>query len=211
MSHDARDLSMHIAHALRLFAACSQVSLKSSACPGRDGKNLKVNDFKYGRKTYWLTSREAQDVLWMEDLMPSSEIVKAYVAHDKSYATTDACYLDAGDSFDSFLDRWKEKTLIHEYGQVPLKTGAVGNAYPHGTELQDLITETKDSEVWKRFIATGEQDLDGFEGEGEDEVRALRACCHCAPTCTHVHPPMCACVCSPIGALMYMCLCLSLS
>ena len=51
----------------------------------------------------------------------------------------------------------------------------------------------------------------GVSGEGEDEVRALRACCHCAPTCTHVHPPMCACVCSPIGALMYMCLCLSLS
>ena len=74
---------------------CSQVSLKSTAAPGRDGKNLKVNDFKYNSKTYWVTSREAPNVVWMEELLPSTEIVKAFCARDNSYLTTDACYLDA--------------------------------------------------------------------------------------------------------------------
>ena len=57
----------------------------------------------------------------------------------------------------------------------------------------------KDSEVWKHFIATGEQDLHGFEGEGEDEVRA-----HMCSLASHVHAHtlvwcmctrLCVCVC----------------
>ena len=74
---------------------------------------------------------------------------------------SDVCYLDVGDSFDSFLTRFQGNTLVAEYGQVPLKTGAIGNAYPYGTELQDLIMETKDSAVWKHFMETGDQDLTG--------------------------------------------------
>lgn len=170
-SHDSRDTSVHTAHALRLFALCLQVSLKSTAAPGREGKNLKANDFKYNRKTYWLTSRESPDVLWIEELMPSSDAVKAYIARDKAYAITDCSLLDAADSFDSFLSRWAAKTLVTEYCQVPTKAGSVGNAYPHGAELQDLFMETKDSASFRHFFETGEQDLDGFEGEGEDEVR----------------------------------------
>jgi hypothetical protein len=133
---------------------CSQVSLKSTAAPGRDGKNLKVNDFKYNRKTYWVTSREAPNVVWMEELLPSTEIVKAFCARDKSYLTTDACYLDAADSFDAYLSRWQQKTLIPEYGQVPLKTGAVGKAFPNGTEIQDLMVETS-RRACPRLICSG--------------------------------------------------------
>jgi hypothetical protein len=67
--------------------------LKSSAKPGREGRGLKADDFKYNRKSYWVTSREAPDVIWMEELMPSTEAVKAFVARDKDYATVDAWYV----------------------------------------------------------------------------------------------------------------------
>lgn len=154
-----------------MLTVCLQVSLKSTACPGRDGKNLKESDFKYNRKSYWLTSREAPNTLWIEELMPSCDVVKAYVARDKSYVNSEVCYLDCSDSFDSFLMRWKAKTLITEYDQVPLKTGAVGQVYPHFTEMDDLLSETKESKAWQHFLATGEQDLEGFEGDDDDEVR----------------------------------------
>ena len=121
----------------------SQISLKSTAVPGRGGGNLKVSDFKYSRMAYWVTSREAPEVVWMEELKPSSDAVKAFFARDKGYATSDACYLDAGDSFDSFVNRWEMKTLTKEYDQVPLKVGDVGKVYPHFVELQDLLTLTK--------------------------------------------------------------------
>ena len=64
--------------------------MKSSAKPGREGRTLKADDFKYNRKSYWVTSREAPDVIWMEELMPSTEAVKAFVARNKDYATVDA-------------------------------------------------------------------------------------------------------------------------
>jgi hypothetical protein len=81
-------------------------------------------------------------------------------------------YLDHGDSFDSFISRWDAKTLTPEYKQVPLKHGEVGQAFPHFIEIQDLFTATKESEVWRKFAETGEQDLDGFGGDDDDEFHA---------------------------------------
>lgn len=154
---------------MRARVCIVQVSVKSSATPGRGGKGLKAADFKYSRNAYWITSRESPSVVWVEDLKPSCEAVRFYAARDKSYATTDQAYLDAADSFDSFLSRWMAKTLTDEYGQAPTKHGEVGTVFPHLLELQDLFSETKASEIWQRFASTGEQDLDGFEGEAEEE------------------------------------------
>ena len=63
-------------------------------------------------------------------------------------------------------------TLVTEYGQVPLKHGEVGNAYPNLLQLQDLFEETKASAAWSSFMRTGDQDLDGFEEEEEEECDA---------------------------------------
>ena len=93
------------------------------------------------------------------------------MARDKGGVTTDVCFLDLGNSFDSFLKRWEGKTLIPEYCQVPLKTGDAGKVYPHFIEIQDLFKETKEGTHWAHFIATGDQDLDGFDGDDPDEVR----------------------------------------
>jgi len=62
--------------------------------------------------------------------------------------------------------------LTPEYKQVPLKHGEVGQAFPHFIEIQDLFTATKESEVWRKFAETGEQDLDGFGGDDDDEFHA---------------------------------------
>ena len=55
---------------------------------------------------------------------------------------------------------------------MPLKHGEVGQAFPHFIEIQDLFTATKESEVWRKFAETGEQDLDGFGGDDDDEFHA---------------------------------------
>jgi hypothetical protein len=167
---DARDSWMRSPHAPTPLATRAQISLKSTAKPGRDGKNIKQNDFKFSRKAYWVTSREAPNVLWIEELLPSSEAVKAFVVRDKEYATTDAEFLDSGDSFDSFLRRWADKSLNKEYDQAPIKVGDVGKVYPHWHEVEDLLLLTKESDVWTRFLETGDQDLDGFDGDLLDEV-----------------------------------------
>ena len=59
-----------------------------------------------------------------------------------------------------------------EYKQVPLKHGEVGQSFPHFIEIQDLFTATKESEVWLKFAETGEQDLEGFEGDDDEEFGA---------------------------------------
>ena len=62
--------------------------------------------------------------------------------------------------------------MTPEYKQVPLKHGEVGQSFPHFIEIQDLFTATKESEVWLKFAETGEQDLEGFEGEEDEEFDA---------------------------------------
>ena len=73
-----------------------QVSLKSSAKPGRNGANIKSQDFKYSRNEYWITSRQSPDVAWMESFTPSSAQVKAFLVRDKS-EYDDQKYLDRSD------------------------------------------------------------------------------------------------------------------
>ena len=62
----------------------SQLSLKSSAVPGRGGANVKGSDLKYSRDLYWITSRESPNVIWAEVHKPSSQLVRDYIARDKS-------------------------------------------------------------------------------------------------------------------------------
>ena len=116
---------------LAVVRARSQISLRSGCSPGRNGGNVKKGDFKYSRTTFWVTSRESPKVQWMQELKASSTPVKAFMARDKSYCTSDAHLLDMGDSFDKFLERWEAKTLNKEYNQAPTKCDTVGNAVPH--------------------------------------------------------------------------------
>ena len=142
----------------------------SSAKPGRNGGNLKASDFRYSRKSFWITSRESPDVVWIEEFKPSDAVVKAYVVKDKDDLDSKH-YLDASDSFDNFLQRFRNKTLTAEYKQVPIKHDEVGMVFPHIFEIQDLFKSVQSSDHFKEFLETGEQDLQGFEGDMEDEVR----------------------------------------
>ena len=84
------------------------------------------------------------------------------------------------------------KTLTKEYDQVPLKVGDVGKVYPHFVELQDLLTLTKESDMWVKFLKTGEQDLDGFVGDDSDEVfypALLSIYLRTPPYCVLLLPP----------------------
>ena len=110
--------------------------------------------------------------MWIEELKPSSDAVKSFIVRSKDYAVTDARYIDSADSFDSFISRWQNKTLVKEYNQAPIRHGEVGAAIPNFMELADLLAETKASEHWAAFVSTGEQDLEGFEGEDEEEFNA---------------------------------------
>jgi len=103
------------------------VSLKSTAKAGKNGNGLKDTDFKYNRNTYWLTSRETPDIVWIEQLGGQDEAVRSYVVRDKEDILVDMQYLDARDSFDSFLTRWRSKTIVKEYGQARLRAAMRGS------------------------------------------------------------------------------------
>ena len=77
----------------------SQLSLKSSAVPGRGGANVKGSDLKYSRDLYWITSRESPNVIWAEVHKPSSQLVRDYIARDKSMYE-DQQFLVVGDLYD---------------------------------------------------------------------------------------------------------------
>ena len=149
------------------------MSLKATAVPGRNGSNLKAKDFKYSRGAYWLTSREAPNVFWMEKLDGKDQAVKAYLVRNKS-EIEDKHFLDHADSFDTFLQQWQSKSLVSEYHQAPTKKDEVGDAFPNLNELNDIVVSTQGTGHWTKFMDTGEQvdeqDLDGFEGYDEDEL-----------------------------------------
>ena len=109
-----------------------QVSLKSTAKAGKNGNGLKDTDFKYNRNTYWLTSRETPDIVWIEQLGGQDEAVRSFVVRDKEDILVDMQYLDARDSFDSFLTRWRSKTIVKEYGQARAAT-KIARATNHPT------------------------------------------------------------------------------
>jgi hypothetical protein len=144
------------------MCALGQVSLKSSACPGRQGKGLKKSDFKFSRNTYYVTSREAPGIIWIEKFKPSDHAVRCYVVRDKT-ELDDQNFLDHGDLFDTYLMRWEAKTLDIAFKQVPIVTKEVGNAFPHILEVQDLYESTEKSAAFMEFTKTGEQVCDRIE------------------------------------------------
>ena len=132
--------------------------MSSKAKPGRGGNGLHASDFLFSRKAFWVTSREAPTVLWLENLAPSNSAVKAYIARQKE-GVPDQHLLDHADNFDSFIARWEANTIVKEYLQVPVKVGEVGKAHPSLLETQDIFKSTQESDHFLAFLKTGEQVL----------------------------------------------------
>eukprot|EP00966_Prymnesium_polylepis_P322236 7378505-Prymnesium_polylepis.1 len=124
-----------------LLLSSSQVSMRASATPGRNGVNLKVADFKHSRRLFYTRSREAPNVLWLEQLSLSDPCVVAYAERDKR-DYPDQCYLDPGDVFDAYCTLFGTKdgkAELVEAGQVPLKKGDVGEVFPSFSALADIV------------------------------------------------------------------------
>ena len=123
----------------------AQVSLKSSAKPGRNGANLHISNFKPTRKTYLVTSRQAQDIVWLEVLNPSHPAVREYQDRNKS-DYDDQKFLDHADTFDAFLLEFSSKearALLESRQQVPKVVGEVGVLYPRLLDLKDLVKSAR--------------------------------------------------------------------
>lgn len=119
-----------------------QVGIRSNAKPGRGGKDLRVNDLKHSRRVYATISREAPNVLWLEEMQPSNPAVKAYVKRNK-IEYPDQRFLDHGDTFDAFsleLDLDKVRGTVGFFAStcMPKKHGEVGTVYPPMLELGDI-------------------------------------------------------------------------
>jgi hypothetical protein len=117
-----------------------QVSIRSNARPGRGGKDLRVTDLKHSRRVYATISREAPNVLWLEEMLPSNPSVKAYVKRNKM-EYPDQRFLDHGDTFDAFsleLDLDKDKVGFFASTCMPKKHGEVGTVFPAMLELGDI-------------------------------------------------------------------------
>ena len=81
-----------------------QVSLKSAA----NVRLLSKNVFKHSINTYWITSKEAPDSLWLEELAPSSTEVEKFRmrVHDGCEV---ASFFTFDDCFEHFLQQWEAK------------------------------------------------------------------------------------------------------
>jgi hypothetical protein len=118
------------------------VGIRSTAKPGRGGKDLHVSDFKHSRRVYATVSRESPNVIWLEEKLPSHPSVKAYVKRNKT-EYPDQRFLDHGDTFDAFsveleLDKTRETEGFFASTCVPKKHGEVGTVYPMLLELGDI-------------------------------------------------------------------------
>lgn len=119
----------------------SQVSLRSSAKPGRKGVNLRKSDFKTTHKTYLVTSRESPTMYWIEVLNPSDPAILEYVDRDKTEYEGQK-YLDHGDCFDTFCEEFdikESRALLETREQLPLVLGNVGRCFPRTIDLVDTI------------------------------------------------------------------------
>ena len=72
---------------------------------------LNKSSFKHSINVYWVTSREAPDQLWLEELALSEAVVKKF-----NLRTNDghpaAAFLTFEDSFQNFLDAWEGKVSV---------------------------------------------------------------------------------------------------
>ena len=81
-----------------------QVSLRSDA----NARLLMKNSFKYSINTYWVTSLEAPDALWSEELPLSHDAVQRFRAraNDGDVGTSFFTFSDAAEHF---LNQWEAK------------------------------------------------------------------------------------------------------
>ena len=81
-----------------------QVSLREAA----NTRLLLKHSFKYSINTYWVTSLEAPDALWSEELPPSHEAVQRFRArvHNGDVGTSFFTFSDAAEHF---LNQWEAK------------------------------------------------------------------------------------------------------
>ena len=95
-----------------------QVSLRTDA----NTRLLMKNSFKYSINTYWVTSIEAPDALWSEELPASHEEVQRFRArvHDGDVGQS---FFTFSDAFEHFLNQWEAK--VHLANRMPLPPYAV--------------------------------------------------------------------------------------
>ena len=81
---------------------CPQVSLRSTTCPGKAGNNLQPKDFLFSRTLYAVTSIEASNQVWLEQLKGKDQVVRDFAARKKNLYPTQQ-FLDHGDTFDALV------------------------------------------------------------------------------------------------------------
>ena len=120
----------------------SQVTVRGSAKPGRNGANLTATSFMHSRTLWACVSREAPNVVWCESLKLSDPVVKAFNRRDKR-AYPDQRFLDHGDTFDAFtteldMDKGRKAGGFFASSVVPKTKGETGTVYPVLLELGDI-------------------------------------------------------------------------
>ena len=125
---------------------CPQVSLRSTTCPGKAGNNLQPKDFLFSRTLYAVTSIEASNQVWLEQLKGKDQVVRDFAARKKNLYPTQQ-FLDHGDTFDALVKDFESskeaRARLIEQGIIPTKKGEVGVVYPIMDELFDILKHVK--------------------------------------------------------------------
>ena len=107
---------------------------------------MQPKDFLFSRTLYAVTSIEASNQVWLEQLKGKDQVVRDFAARKKNLYPTQQ-FLDHGDTFDAlvkYFESSKEaRARLIEQGIIPTKKGEVGVVYPIMDELFDILKHVK--------------------------------------------------------------------
>ena len=98
-----------------------QISVKSTVDLR---SSLSRSAFKHSINTYWVTSKESPELLWSEELAPSSAEVEKFRMRDHDGCDVTS-FFTFSDCFENFLDQYESKASGARWGRRSC-TGMIG-------------------------------------------------------------------------------------
>ena len=96
--------------------------------------------FKASINTYWVTSRESPDALWVAELSSNEPEVEKFTARSND-GCPEQSFFTFADTFEDFLCKWDSK--VHRLTALPVRypcvTCALPVRYPCGVILSHVV------------------------------------------------------------------------
>lgn len=99
-----------------------------------------MRDYKFSTNVYWVTSREASDLLWLQVLPPKHEAVKEFKSRVARGGGLDKEWMgNHANCIDEWLGLFQRKALDGPYAATRGDKKCAGSAYP--VAMTDELTD----------------------------------------------------------------------